>query len=42
MVHASMLSYFSCVRFFVTPWTVALMAPLRIHHRKTTKYRPYG
>ena len=23
-----MLSHFSCVRFFVTPWTVAQQAPL--------------
>ena len=27
-MHVSMLSRFSCVRLFVTPWTVALQAPL--------------
>ena len=27
-VHASVLSHFSCVQLFVTPWTVALQLPL--------------
>ena len=27
-VHVCVLSHFSCVRLFVTPWTVALQAPL--------------
>ena len=42
MVRASVLSCFSRVGFFVTLWTVALQAPLPIHHRKTNKYRTYG
>ena len=27
-MHACMLSHFSCIRLFVTPWTVARQAPL--------------
>ena len=29
-MHVSMLSHFSCVRLFVTPWTVACQAPLSV------------
>ena len=27
-MHAWMLSHFSCVRLFATPWTIARQAPL--------------
>ena len=30
MLHACMISYFCCVRLFVTPWTVACQAALSL------------
>ena len=44
-MHACMLSHFSCVRLFVTPWTSAHQAPLstgfsRVGHNLVTKDHP--
>ena len=38
VVHVCMLSHFSCVRLFVTPWTVAHQAPLSMGFSRQEKW----